>query len=71
MKHSELNEMTPSELDVKLHEDVEALQNLRFQKSLQQLENPLKLRHLKKEIAQIKSVMHEFELGVRKEKGSK
>ena len=65
MKHSELNEMTPSELDVKLHEDVEALQNLRFQKSLQQLENPLQLRHLKKEIAQIKTVMHEFELGVR------
>jgi large subunit ribosomal protein L29 len=71
MKHSELNEMTSSELDVKLHEDVEALQNLRFQKSLQQLENPLQLRHLKKEIAQIKTVMHEFELGVRKEKGSK
>ena len=71
MKHSELNEMTPSELDVKLHEDVEVLQNLRFQKSLQQLENPLQLRHLKKEIAQIKTVMHEFELGVRKEKGSK
>ena len=71
MKHSGLNEMTPSELDVKLHEDVEALQNLRFQKSLQQLENPLQLRHLKKEIAQIKTVMHEFELGVRKEKGSK
>ena len=67
MKHSELNEMTPSELDVKLHEDVEALQNLRFQKSLQQLENPLQLRHLKKEIAQIKTVMHEFELGLRKE----
>ena len=71
MKHSELKEMTTSELDVKLHEDVEALQNLRFQKSLQQLENPLQLRHLKKEIAQIKTVMHEFELGVRKEKGSK
>ena len=71
MKHSELNEMTTSELDVKLHEDVEALQNLRFQKSLQQLENPLQLRHLKKEIAQIKTVMHEFELGAGKEKGSK
>ena len=71
MKHRELKEMTTSELDVKLHEDVEALQNLRFQKSLQQLENPLQLRHLKKEIAQIKTVMHEFALGVRKEKGSK
>jgi len=40
MKRSELNEMTLIELDVKLHDDMEALQNLRFQKSLQQLENP-------------------------------
>ena len=71
MKHSELNEMTSTELDVKLQENVEALQNLRFQKSLQQLENPLQIKHLKKEIAQIKTVLHEFELGVREVKGQK
>jgi len=47
------------------------LQNLRFQKSLQQLENPLQIKHIRKEIAQIKTVMHEFKLGVREEKGSK
>lgn len=69
MKRSELNEMTSSELDVKLQENVEALQNLRFQKSLQQLENPLQIRHLKREIAQIKTVLHEMETGVREEKG--
>ena len=71
MKHSELNEMTSTELDVKLQENVEALQNLRFQKSLQQLENPLQIKHLKKEIAQIKTVLHEFELGDREVKGQK
>jgi large subunit ribosomal protein L29 len=71
MKRSELNEMTLIELDVKLHDDMEALQNLRFQKSLQQLENPLQIKHIRKEIAQIKTVMHEFKLGVREEKGSK
>jgi len=48
MKHRELKEMTPSELDVKLHEDVEALQNLRFQKSLQQLENPFTIKTFEK-----------------------
>lgn len=69
MKQSELSEMTPSELEVKLQDNVEALKNLRFQKSLQQLENPLQIRHLKKEIAQIKTVLHEFKLGVRVEKG--
>ncbi len=71
MKRSELNEMTVSELDVKLQENQEALQNLRFQKSLQQLENPLQIRHLKKEIAQLKTVIHECKLGRREEKGSK
>ncbi len=71
MKRSELNEMTSTELDVKLQENVEALQNLRFQKSLQQLENPLQIKHLKKEIAQVKTVLHEFELGVREVKGQK
>ena len=71
MKRTELNEMTSSELDVKLQENMEALQNIRFQKSLQQLENPLQIRHLKKEIAQIKTVIHEYKLGVREEKGSK
>jgi large subunit ribosomal protein L29 len=71
MKCSELNEMTLVELDVKLNDDVEALQNLRFQKSLQQIENPLQIKHLRKEIAQIKTVMHEYKLGVREEKGSK
>jgi len=71
MKRSELNEMTLIELDVKLHDDMEALQNLRFQKSLQQLENPLQIKHIRKEIAQIKTVMHEFKLGIREEKGSK
>lgn len=71
MKRSELNEMSQSELDVKLDENIEALQNIRFQKSLQQVENPLQIRHLKKEIAQIKTVIHEFKLGVREKKGSK
>ncbi|HIC38133.1 MAG TPA: 50S ribosomal protein L29 [Candidatus Marinimicrobia bacterium] len=71
MKRSALNEMTLIELDVKLHDDMEALQNLRFQKSLQQLENPLQIKHIRKEIAQIKTVMHEFKLGIREEKGSK
>ena len=71
MKRSELNEMSQSELDVKLDENMEALQNIRFQKSLQQLENPLQIKYLKKEVAQIKTVLHEFELGVREEKGQK
>ena len=46
---------------------MDALQNLRFQKALQQIENPLQIRVLKREIAQVKTVLRELELEIRKE----
>ena len=39
--------------------------NLRFQKALQQLEHPQQIRIVKREIAQIKTAIREFELGKR------
>ncbi len=54
------------ELETKLNDNMDALQNLRFQKALQQIENPLQLRVLKREIAQVKTVLRELELGIRK-----
>ena len=68
MKKSELSEMNNVELESKLQDSLEALQNLRFQKSLQQLENPLGMKIIKKDIAQIKTVLNEYKLGIRKEK---
>jgi len=65
MKREELKEMLEEELKSRLSENLEELDNLRFQKVLQQLENSLRLRHLRREIAQIKTVLHEFELGIR------
>ena len=67
MKNSQLNEMTKMELETKLTDNMDALQNLRFQKALQQIENPLQIRVLKREIAQVKTVLRELELGIRKE----
>ena len=55
------------ELETKLNDSMDALQNLRFQKALQQIENPLQIRVLKREIAQVKTVLRELELGIRKE----
>lgn len=55
------------ELETKLHDNMDALQNLRFQKALQQIENPLQIRILKREIAQVKTVLRELELGLRKD----
>ena len=68
MKKQALNDLTFSDVDEKLKDNEEALQNLRFQKALQQLENPIKINHLKKEIAQLKTIKREFDLGLRSEK---
>ena len=69
MKKSELTEMTVPELKTKLQDDFESLQNFRFQKSLQQLENPVQIKHVKKEIAQVKTLLKEYELGIRTDGG--
>ena len=57
--------MNKAELESRLQDNKEALRNLRFQKSMHQLENPLQLRHLRREIAQINTVLKEFELNIR------
>ena len=67
MRKSELTEMTVSELETKLQDNSESLQNFRFQKALQQLENPVQIKHVKKEIAQLKTLLKEYELGIRTE----
>ena len=69
MRKSELTEMTVPELETKLQDDFESLQNFRFQKALQQLENPVQIKHVKKDIAQVKTLLKEYELGIRTEGG--
>ena len=65
MKSSKLNELTLEELKSRLIDNMEELENLRFQKALQQLENPLRIRDLKREIAQIRTILREYELNIR------
>ena len=67
MKKSELTEMTVPELKTKLQNDFESLQNFRFQKALQQLENPVQIKRVKKDIAQVKTLLKEYKLGSRTE----
>ena len=69
MRKSEFTEMTVPELKTKLQDDFESLQNFRFQKALQQLENPVQINHVKKEIAQVKTLLKEYELGIRTKGG--
>jgi len=65
VKQGQLRELSIGELETKLQDNIAALENLRFQKALQQLENPLKIRKVRREIAQIKTVLHEYELGLK------
>ena len=68
MKSRDLNNLNIVEIDTKLEENEEALQNLKFQKAMQQLEDPLKIKFLKKEIAQLKTLKKEFAIAIREKK---
>ncbi|HHV07101.1 MAG TPA: 50S ribosomal protein L29 [Firmicutes bacterium] len=59
MKAKELRELTDSELNEKLSGFKEELFNLRFQLATRQLDNPMRIREVKKSIARIKTVQHE------------
>ena len=68
---NELNDMTFSELEVKLKDNLDSLQNFRFQKALQQLEDPSQIRNIKREIAQLNTVLREYDLGLRNKSDKK
>ena len=69
MKMFEIREMTLEELQAALEDAKEELANLRVQKALGQLNNPLRIRMVRREIARLKTVIHEYELGIRKRPG--
>lgn len=62
MKAEEIRELTAAELDQKLAELKQELFNLRFQMATSQLDNPMRMRAVKKDIARVKTVMREREL---------
>ena len=54
-KNNKYNDLTIDELSKELQEKKETLFNMRFQKSLQQLDHPIMIRNIKKDIARIKT----------------
>ena len=64
MKAKELAELTTAEIEQKLRSLKEELFNLRFQKATGQLENPARIRQVRKDIARVKTVLRERELGI-------
>ncbi|MBS5890697.1 50S ribosomal protein L29 [Negativicoccus succinicivorans] len=62
MKVQEIRNLSAEEMNEKIAGLKEELFNLRFQHATGQLENPMRLREVKKTIARIKTVQRETEL---------
>ncbi len=58
-------DLSVEELRNELKERQKALTNLRFQKALQQLENTDEITKTRRSIAQLKTLLREYELGRR------
>ncbi len=62
MKASEIRELTTEELESKLKDLKAELFNLRFQLAINQLDNPMRISAVKKDIARVKTVLRANEI---------
>ncbi len=67
MKAKEIRQLTALELNSKLLELKTELFNLRFQLATGQLDNPQQIKTVRKNIARVKTIIRERELGIGKE----
>lgn len=62
MKAFEIRNWSDSEINTKLEEAYEELFNLRFQKTIGQAKDPNRITVLKRDIARMKTILHERKL---------
>ncbi len=62
MELKKMRELTEVELNTELSKMKKELFNLRFQHATGQLENPVQMRELRKDIARVKTIIREKEL---------
>jgi large subunit ribosomal protein L29 len=62
LKAFEFRQLSDAELIKRIQEEEESLGNLRFQKVISQLENPMKLQHIRRDIARMKTLLREREI---------
>ena len=66
MKAKEVRDMTIDELQLKLNSLKEELFNLRFQLATGQLDNPMRVKDVRHNIARVKTIIRERELNVQR-----
>ena len=59
MRISEIKNMTPDELIEKLADSIKELKQLKFNHSVQSIENPLRIKVLRRQIARMKTIINE------------
>ncbi|EPZ45922.1 MULTISPECIES: 50S ribosomal protein L29 [Alicyclobacillus] len=64
MKATELRGLSSEELESRIDQLKDELFNLRFQLATGQLENPMRIRQVRKDIARAKTVLRQRELGI-------
>ena len=65
MKASDVRKMSAAELETKLSDLKKDLFQLRLQHATNQLENPVKIAEVKRDIARVKTIIREHELAGR------
>jgi large subunit ribosomal protein L29 len=65
IKMQEIKQLSIEELKNRLNDTHEELENLRFQSAVQKLDNPSRIKYLRRDIARINTVLREYETGKR------
>lgn len=63
MKAFEFRKLSDVELTKRIQEEEESLSHLKFQSVIGQLQNPMKMSQIKKDIARMKTILREREFG--------
>ncbi|NIP44484.1 MAG: 50S ribosomal protein L29 [candidate division Zixibacteria bacterium] len=65
MKAELIRDLAKEEVEQRLADSQEELFNLKLKMQVQKLDNPLRLRVLRRDIARLKTILHEHEKGIR------
>ncbi|WP_347489939.1 50S ribosomal protein L29 [Desulfoscipio sp. XC116] len=66
MKAKELRDMTVEELQKKMNDTKDELFRLRFQLATGQLDNPMRIKEVRRNIARVITVIREREIGIKR-----
>ena len=65
MKPSEIRDLSRSDIEEQIGEREEELTNLRLQLVIRQLDNPLLIRDARRDLARLRTILREDDLGIR------